>query len=262
MIGAVLALLLQVPAKEPKPWRDFELNVGAYVAAMDTRIDVQTPSGIGGIIDFEDLLGLKETVFSLRLGASVALAERHRLHLDLFDLSRKGDEQLKQNIEFEGTTYPIGSDVDSRLTLQMGNLSYGYSFFLDNRFNLAVTLGVHVLHTVAKLDADDLGINELERFYLPIPLPGFRMDFALTPDLWFRQQIDFLWFSVDNYRGLMTDVGMSVEWAIFDHVAIGVGYNAVRMRLRMEDDQFPAVAFRGQFDFEFAGVRLYLNFIF
>ena len=133
---------------------------------------------------------------------------------------------------------------------------------MDDRFNLAVTLGVHVLHTVAKLDADTPAGTETERFYLPIPLPGLRMDFALTPDLWFRQQIDVLWFSIDNYRGLMTDVSLCVEYALFDHVAIGLGYNAVHMRLRMNDDQFPTVSFRGQFDFDFEGARLYLNFFF
>jgi len=239
-----------------------EINVGAYLAAMDTKIDVQSESGLGGLIDFEDLLGLKGSDLGLRLGGSVALAERHRLHLDLFDLSRKGDEQLQREIVFKGTTYPVGSDVDSRLGFQMANLNYGYSFFLDDRFNLAVTLGVHVLHTVAKLEVDALGIAESERFYLPIPLPGLRMDFALTRDLWFRQHIDVLWFAADGYRGLMTDVGLGVEYALFDHVAVGLGYNAVRMKLRMDDDEFPSVSFRGQFDFDFAGVRLYLNFFF
>jgi hypothetical protein len=71
-----------------------------------------------------------------------------------------------------------------------------------------------------------------------------------------------LWFAVQDYRGLMTDVDLSVEYALFDHVAVGLGYNAVRMKLKMEDDQFPSVSFRGQFDFDFAGLRLYLNFFF
>src|SRR5262245_7538153 len=192
-MGALLAFLLQASVPEPKPpppWRDVEINVGTYLAGMDSKLQVQSDSGLGGLIDFEDLLGLKDYDLGLRFGGSVALAKRHRLHLDLFDLSRKGDEQLQQEVVFKGTTYPAGSDVDTTLGFQMGSLTYGFSFFQDDRFNLAVTLGVHVIHTVAKLEADSLGLSEIERFYLPVPLPGLRMDFALTRDLWFRQQID------------------------------------------------------------------------
>lgn len=265
MINLLLALLLQVaaPKEEPKlPWRDVEINIGAYLAAVDSRLSVEGSNGVGASIDTEDLLGMDESVLSLRLGASVALAKRHRLHLDFFDLSRSASTTLGQDITFEGTTYPLGTEVDSRLGLQIFNLTYGYSILLDERVNLALTFGIHGLRTAMRLDADDLGVQESERFFLPIPLPGMRFDVALTPKLWLRQRLELLWLGTQTYQGLLTDFSFNVEYALFDHVALGIGYNVVRMKLQMKDDEFPAVSFKGEFDFQFNGLQLYLNFFF
>lgn len=262
---ALLVLVLQgadLPEAKPRPWRDVEIAIGGYFAAMETDLDVRTDSGLGAVINFEKLLGLDEVGLSARLGASVALAPRHRLHLDMFDLTREGTKQVDQSFTFNGTTYPANSEVDTTLGIQFINLTYGYSFMLDDRFNLAVTLGIHGLRTVAKIESEALEIAENERFFLPIPLPGLRMDFALTPDLWLRQRVELIWLSIDNYQGLVTDVSMSFEFTLFDHVALGVGWNVVRSKLKMDDDEFPGVKFRGEFEFDFAGLQLYLNIFF
>lgn len=256
-------LQADAPAKpEARPWRDVEIRLGGYLAAIDSRFDVESGSGVGASVDAEDLLGLDNSVLSLRLEASVALAQRHRLYLDIFDVSRSSSETLGRDITFDGTTYATGTTVDSRMGLQVFNLTYGYSLFQDDRVDLAVTFGIHGLRTAIKLDSSSTGAQEEERFFLPIPLPGFRFDVALTPKLWLRQRAEFLWLGVNNYQGLMTDVSLGVEYALFDHVALGVGYNSVRMKLRMENDSFPAVDFAGEFDFQFSGLQFYLNIFF
>jgi len=264
MTTLLLALMLQAAAPEKaehRPWRDVEITLGGYLAAVDTSIDVQTDAGIGGKVDFEDLLGLDSSILSFRLGASVALGERHRLYFDMFDLSRKASTRLGRDIEFNGTVYPVGSDIDSKLSLQIFNLSYGYSFLQDDRIDLAVTLGIHGLRTAVSLDSAS-GAQEDVRFFLPIPLPGLRMDIALTPSLWLRQRYEFLWLGTQTYQGLMTDISFCMEWAFIEHVAVGVGYNTIRTKLSMKSDQFPAVSFRGEFDFEFSGLQFYLQVFF
>jgi hypothetical protein len=261
MMSALLALALQL-ADPPRPWRQVEISLGGYLAGIDSELSAQSRSGFGSVIDFEDLLGLDNDDLGLRLGASVAVAERHRIHLDVFDLTRSASKVLEQTIEFEDTTYTVGTDVDTRLGIQFFNLTYGYSFLLDDRSNLALTFGIHGLRTSARLDSKGLGIRESERFFLPIPLPGLRMDFALTPDLWLRQRFEFLWLQLSDYEGLVTDGAIGLEWAFVDHVALGLEYNVVRSKLRMKNDDFPSVKFRGEFDFDFAGLHLYLNFYF
>lgn len=264
MTTLLLTLMLQAAAPEKaehRPWRDVEITLGGYLAAVDTSIDVQTDSGAGGKIDFEDLLGLDDSILSFRLGASVALGERHHLYFDMFDLSRKASTRLGRDIEFNGTVYPVGTDVDSKLGLQIFNLSYGYSVLQDDRVDLALTLGIHGLRTSVKLDSAS-GAEEDVRFFLPIPLPGLRMDVALTPKLWLRQRFEFFWLGGQTYQGLMTDISICMEYALIEHVALGVGYNTIRTKLKMDNDQFPRVDFRGEFDFEFSGLQFYLQVFF
>lgn len=265
MILLILTALLQQadpPQKPNRLWRDFEFQIGGYYAGVDTTFDVKGENGIGGKIDAEDLLGLDSSVLSARLSASVALADRHRIHFDCFDLSRSASKRIGRDIEFGDTVYPIGSDVDTRFGLQMFDLTYGYSFLQDDRMDLAVTFGIHGLRTHIRLDAANLGMEESERFFLPVPLPGLRMDFALTPSLWLRQKIELLWLGADSFAGLVTDFSINLEYAFIEHVAVGIGYNALRMKLRMEDQDFPAVDFQGSFDFDFAGLQLYVSYFF
>lgn len=265
MIHLILALALQAAAPQPvekKPWRDFEFKVGGYLAAVDTTIEVVGENGVGAGFDVEDLLGLDKSVFSFRIEASGALAERHRLHFNFFDISRSADRVLGRDVEFDGTVYPLGTDVDSRMSIQRYDLTYGYSFLQDDRMDLAVTFGIHGMRTALRLDSQDLGVQEEERFFLPIPLPGLRMDFALTPKFWLRQRIELLWIGTETFSGLMSDLAIAVEYEAFEHVAIGLGYNTVAMRLKMENNEFPAASFEGDFDFQFSGLQFYVNLFF
>jgi len=265
MIISLMLLALQAAAPQPaekKPWRDFEFKVGGYLAAVDTTIDVVGENGVGADFDLEDLLGLDTSVFSVRIEASVAMAQRHRLHFNFFDLSRTAEKTLGRDVEFDGSVYPIGTDVSSRMSLQMFDLTYGYSFVQDSRVDMAVTFGIHGMRTALKLDASSAGIEEEERFFLPIPLPGLRMDIAITPSVWLRQRIELLWIGTETFSGLMTDFAIGVEWAAFDHLAIGLGFNSVHMKLKMENNDFPAVTFRGDFDFQFSGLQFYVNVFF
>jgi len=269
MMISLLLLVLQAAAPQPaekpvekKPWRDFEFKVGGYLAAVDTTVDVVGENGVGADFDMEDLLGLDTAVFSVRIEASLALAQRHRLLFNFFDMSRTAEKTLGRDVEFDGSTYPVGTDVSSRMSLQMFDLTYGYSFVQDSRVDMAVTFGIHGLRTALKLDASSVGIEEEERFFLPIPLPGIRMDVALTPDFWLRQRIELLWIGTETFSGLMTDFAIAVEYAAFEHVAIGLGYNAVHMKLKMENNNFPAATLRGDFDFQFSGLQFYVNVFF
>jgi hypothetical protein len=264
MILALLLLLQTDPPlkAESKPWKTFEFNVGGYLAGVDTSLQVKGKNGVGASTDIEDLLGLDSSVLSLRIGASVAMADRHRLHFDYFDVSRHESKTLGRDVEFDGTTYPVGTDVDTHMGLQLFNLTYGYSFFQDSRLDMAVTFGIHGLRTRLSLDADALGVTDAEKFFLPIPLPGFRMDVAITPKLWLRQRFEFMWLGIDRYEGLLTDLSFALEYELFDHVALGFGYNTMRMKLRMKDNAFPSVSFEGEFDFQFSGLQFYVKLFF
>ncbi len=266
LVASLIVLAAPLQAQQPpaaeRPWRDVELRLGGFIASMDAGVAIKSGAGVGATFDVEDALDLDESIRSLRLGASLALGDRHRLHFDFFDLSRDSSTRLGQAIQIGDTVYPIGTDVETEIGLQLYNLTYGYSILQDDRFDIAVTFGIHGLRTNLEFEAAGIGADASERFFLPIPLPGLRADFVLTSDLWLRHRVEILWFNLDLYRMLLVDSSVGLEYALFEHVAIGLAYNTFNFHLEMEEDEYPAVQFEGEVEFSFSGVLLYLNVFF
>lgn len=255
----LLAVAAQQPAEPPKeaksPWHRFELSLGALIADLGSSVQVDA-GGLGAVIDIEEVLGLDNSLLQVRAGASYELAPGHRLWLDYVNLDRDATRTIEAEIEFDGTTYPVGTTIRSEFNLQLLNLVYGYSVIHDERVDLAVTFGIHAMQTQLELQGQSVGTSS-ESFILPIPLPGMRMNVLLAENLYFKQNLEFLWIRVDNFEGLMADVMVGFEWAAFEHVGFGIAYNHLRISLEMEDDDFSGIDFAGSFEFDVSGLLLY-----
>src|SRR5687767_2379347 len=109
MITRILVLFLAAPAlqaaaqesapEKELPWRSTELRLGVFFASSDASIEVKSSGGVGASVDFNDVLGMSESTQAFRAEASFALGTRHRLHLDMFSLSRKGDRTLSSDLQ-------------------------------------------------------------------------------------------------------------------------------------------------------------------
>ncbi len=266
MIITLLALLSQAapvqdPAKVTRPWHDFEFGISGVVADIGSELEVISGTGVGAVVDGEEALGLDNSIRQMRIWASIALGERHRLKLDFMDLSRDSTKTLERDITIGDTTYTVGTTVSTDLDLQFINLTYAYSILYDDRMDVALTFGIHGLRTKFDIEGENAS-GETERFILPVPLPGISATFALTPDLFLKQNLELLWLRYENFQGMMVDMSLSLEYEIFEHVGIGIGYNTVRIRLDMEEETLPSVDFKGSFEFQFSGVAVYLTFFY
>lgn len=258
---AALLLGLQEPPKTKRPWHDVELSIGGFITELSAQVEVQSASGLGTTVDLENALGLEESLQLLRIWGTVAVGERHRLSLDYVDLTRSATKQIASDIEVGDQILTSGTVVDSTLELQLFNLNYAYSILYDDRMDIALTVGIHALRTRIELEGRNAG-GETESFTLPIPLPGIRTNFALTPSLFLRQNLEVLYLRYANFQGLMLDLTISLEYQAFEHVGFGIGYNTMQIKMKMEEESMPAVDFDGRFEFEFAGLLLYTTFSF
>jgi len=82
------------------------------------------------------------------------------------------------------SNFRIGSGVG----VDIYEVAYSYSFFQDDRINLAAGLGYYIMPMDFGLNAAGL-VNEegSARFTAPLPVLGLRMDFALTPKWFIRK---------------------------------------------------------------------------
>ncbi len=245
------------------PWETFSLSAGGLLVALDSGARFG-PAGAGVELNFEDLFGLDTSTSSFRLEGTWRFTEnhRHRASLGWVDLGRSGETTLQSDVTVDDTTVlPAGTGIKSGFGLQLIKADYSYSFFQDDRADLAAIFGMYVAPIDVSLEAVGLATYS-DNFDVtaPLPLAGLRMDFALTPEWFLRSNLSLFYLEFDGYTGSMSDITAAVEYQAWKHVAIGFGVDSFRIGVEHEgDSNIPGVSSRGKIDIGYTGAMLYLK---
>ena len=246
------------------PWEKFNIQGGAFFAALNNKVTVG-PKGAGIAVDVEEALGLdtQNTVF--RLGTSYRFDEkrRHRVDLDYLYFNRSSTKTIENDIVVDNVTLTAGRRVDSTFNYQIIRAAYSYSFFQDDRMDLAGSFGLFVMPIKFALSAEGLRSGQGEfKFTAPLPAFGLRGDFAITPRWMLRTNIDFFYLEYDSFRGALVDARVAVEYNPWDHFGFGLGLDSFKLKLSAEDEDYPSVDFQGNIKSQFFGVQLYARYFF
>ena len=246
------------------PWEKFNVQGGAFFAALNNKVTAGS-EGAGVAIDVENFLGLdvQSTVF--RLGASYRIGEkrRHRVDLDYLYFNRSGEKNLDQDILVDNNTITAGTRVDTTFNFQIYRAAYSYSFFQDDRMDLAASIGLFVMPIKFEMSAEGLGSSQGEfNFTAPLPALGLRGDFAVTPRWMIRTNIDFFYLEYQSFKGALVDTRIAVEYNPWEHFGFGLGIDNFRLQLESESNDYPGANFQGIVKSQFMGVQLYARYFF
>jgi len=267
-IGLILAPQAAIAEErnlEEKPWEKFGANVGVFLAAVDSNIRIG--SGIGIDIDVEEALDLESTNTVFRADALWRFTEnrRHRLDLIWFAFRRDGNRRILDDIPIEDDdgnviTIPTGTTVDTFFDLDVYQLNYSYSFFQDERIDLAAGLGVYVMPINFGIRVSGL-VDEAgeEKFTAPLPVFNLRMDIALTPKWFVRTGAQVFYLAYEDFSGSILEFRTALEYNPWKHVGIGVGFDTFGFRLEADGEDWPGVDLKGNVEFNYAGLQLYLR---
>lgn len=245
------------------PWERFSFSAGGLLAALDSDGRFG-PAGLGVSVSLEDLLGFDVATYSARLEGAWRFTKnrRHRLSLSWVDLGRNARKTLGQDLDLGGgVILPAGSSISSKFSINLIKGDYSYSFFQDDRFDLAGTLGLYVAPVDFELKATGLA-NFSDRlvFTAPLPVGGVRMDFAITPKWYLRSNLDIFYIEVDGFTGSLADFIGAVEWRPWEHVSFGAGVESFNLGIERNDTtSVPGLNIIGAVDFRYTGLLLYLK---
>lgn len=259
---AVLAVMIQpalaadmVKSIEVDP---FNLSLGAYFVTRTNstiRLDRTTgPVSIGTSIDWERDLGGETSMTVPRIDGYYRFAPKHRVDFSWYKIDRGGTIFTQRGIDFGNVSFPVGSPVESQFNTETIKLAYTYSFYRTPEIETSISAGLHVTKLEASLKAAGLGIAESTSVTAPLPVFGFRLDYALTPKWWMRGKYELFFLdSVQSYSGALSDFTFAVEHRTFEHVGFGFGLNRSSLDLQVDDG-----AKRGSFTSGVNGLLLYV----
>jgi hypothetical protein len=162
VIGGVFAASLLASSAfaqtSPGTWNGlpdrFQIDTGYFRLTANTVLRFNGPAGSSGDIDFEQDLGLDETVNTFWVDGTWRVGRRHQLKLGFTRLSRdRGSYTLQREFTWGGETYNAGLTADTIGTADVLGGYYRFAVFRNDRFEIGPTIGVGYLWLEARIQA-------------------------------------------------------------------------------------------------------------
>jgi len=252
-----------------KPWEKVAIDVGYLITSIDTSVNLAA-KGLGVEVDAEEFFGMDTTNSVAKINGFWRFTDnlRHRLDLQWSSYRRDGYKKIGRDFTFEDKNgneivIPAGTEVNSHFDVDMYKVSYSYSFFQDDRIDLAAAIGLYWMPIDIGVDSTGLiRVREEESFDAPLPTIGLRADFAITPKWFIRSKLNLFYLEIDQFKGSIYESTVALEYLPWKHVGFGLAFDTFNLHIEADGEDYPEIDFRGELNFNTTGLLLYAKMFF
>ncbi|MET0051729.1 MAG: hypothetical protein ABW095_11695 [Candidatus Thiodiazotropha sp.] len=243
MTIAVSGLLLwsgNVAAQTPET-ESLKVDLGAYfIFDTSTTLSYTSARSVGLTIDSERDLDWQSSMNVFRLDGRFRFTPAHSVDFSWFSFDRDGEVVLDEELTWGDDVYPINANLDTRMGRDTYRTSYIWSFHHDEKVELGVSLGLHVTQFSVDLEGTYNGrvvASNSNKLTAPLPVIGFVLNYAITPDLTWSNQFEVFYLSVNDAKGSLTDLRSSFEYAFDKRWGVGLAVVSNRLKAEYTDGQ-------------------------
>jgi hypothetical protein len=205
----------------------FFFALGGYYPTSTSEARLNSPSGIGTTVGFEDLLGLDNADLVPMGMGRWRMSDRWRLEVEHFGLNRSNSKVLTQDIIWGDQTFPSGTQIDAVFDVSVTRVSAGYSFFKTPDKEIGVALGFHVTNIKAEISGSGGGGADTGKILAPLPVLSGYGAVALTDKWAVQSRLDMFRLEYDPYKGHIFSIGVDVLYQPWRHLGMGVGWRGL-----------------------------------
>jgi hypothetical protein len=217
----------------------------AYAFGVTANAAVSGPVlGLGTSLDFTNTLGGDTSTDAFRVDTLYRFNDRHAAGFSWYRIGLSGEKVLSREIQVGDNVYDAGATTQSGLSLNIFRLLYDYTFYRNDKVELAVSPGLYFMQTKFSFAGQGVvnGIpgnaaNVNEQVTLPLPSIGLVGNYNITPKLQFQNRYDFFYLEIGDYTGAMFEFYAGLEYRLFRHFAMGAAYDRLQAGLRGNGDQ-------------------------
>jgi hypothetical protein len=250
------------------PWEKAGIEAGVFFSRIQSH--ARYGAGIGVDVDPEKLFGLteQETVFRTNGFWRFTDNRRHRVDLMWFSFRRDANRKVTEDFDLtdrngDPITVVAGTEVQSAFDVDIYETSYSYSFFQDDRFDLAARVGLYTMPIRSEINASGFSDTQSShKFTAPLPVIGYRLDMALTPKWMVRTGTQIFYFKYQSFEGSLVQAQGAVEYKVFKNTALGVGVDTFNFDFSATNTDYPGVDLDGSVGFQYTGLQLYARWAF
>jgi len=256
----ILLTLLTIAATLSAEVEDkFKINMGTMlVTSYETEMQL-TPKNtpISVRINSNDQLGMESETNVFRLDGYYRFNNTHSIDISYFSVKSEGGKVLTAAIEWDDKTIVVGTTVDSHFDMDVYKINYRYSFYHNEKVELALTTGFHITTIDFGLSASGI-TDEKVGVTIPLPVVGFAGEYTIIDKrLFVEYKTDYFFLKYDDYRGRLVSSSLSLEYRFVDNVGIGIGYNSNKIFIAMDDGDK-----RFEAENDLTGVMFYMSYVY
>ena len=220
----------------------------AYVFGATANVSVGGPVlGVGANVDLTSTLGVNSSTDAFRLDGLYRFNDRHAIGASWYRVGLSGDKSLNQDILIRDQTVKAGAGTQTSLSFNTYRLLYNYSFYRNDKVELAVSPGLYMMKTnfnfaaqgqISGPSGSSLGSATVinEQLTLPLPSIGLVANYNITPKLQFQSRYDIFYLTVGDYTGSMFEFYAGLEYRVFKHFALGAAFDRLTAGLKGNGD--------------------------
>jgi hypothetical protein len=236
----------------------------AYVFGATANATVAGPVlGVGTSLDFTNTLGGDTSTDAFRIDTLYRFNDRHAVGFSWYRVGLSGEKVLNQQIQVGDQVVATGATTQTGLSFNIYRLLYDYSFYRNDKVELAISPGLYVMKTTFNFAGQGI-INGTpgnttivhEEATLPLPSIGLVANYNITPKLQFQNRYDFFYLTLNDYTGSMFEFYAGLEYRLLRHFAMGAAYDRLQAALRGDGDR----GFNFNFSYNLAYVYATLYF--
>jgi hypothetical protein len=222
----------------------------AYVFGATANVSIGGPAlGIGANVDLTNTLGVNTSTDAFRLDGLYRFNDRHAIGMSYYRVGLSGSKSLNQDILINDQTIAAGAATQTSLSFNTYRLIYNYSFYRNDKVELAVSPGLYMMQTKFNFAAQGAiktgngtpvaGSSTIinEQLTLPLPSIGLVANYNITPKLQFQSRYDIFYLTIGDYTGTMFEFYAGLEYRLHKHFAMGAAFDRLQAGLSGSGDQ-------------------------
>jgi hypothetical protein len=241
-------------------------NVGAFVLGTDVKARLNGQATNNPEVDFDKTFGKATDATRARLDALWRINPKHHLRFLYFDNRQTREKVLANDTAWGDYVFKAGSNAKAERSIKVYELAYEYAFMREPTYEVAGTLGAHVMDISLKLSgtADVLDANgnvtstglhsESGDVTAPLPVIGIRAGWVVAPQWYVDAQAQLFRVSVSGVDGNWSDVRVGATWMFTKNLGLGLAYNRFSTRVDVGKTNFD-----GAMKLGYSGVQAYLT---
>jgi hypothetical protein len=248
------APLPPAPPEKTSPIHDHFYILGAFyspVVQTNLRIDPTigvAPGTLGTPVNAERDLGLPARLQQGRVEFMFRLRERNKLRVEYYEADRSASQTLANTIVFGDQTFLAGETVQTSVNWRSFGLTYTYSLYRSDRFEVGTGLGVFFLQAEAMGAVPATGQETDKSAAEPVPTLPLDLTWCISRRFSATARANYVKAAISGFDGTFTDLHGDLQYRWNPYFSLGLGYTSMRISLSGESGSIPgvvAMSFRG-----------------